>query len=79
MEEEGEFGDYNAVSRSPASLEPVLCMLRRSIYRQRSLPWAIPDPPKEPIFVLTPNHDRVVDDNFVTTGQIWWEVRPGFT
>ena len=26
--------------------------------------------------MLTPNHDRVVDDNFVTTGQIWWEVRP---
>jgi hypothetical protein len=26
--------------------------------------------------VPTPNHDHVVDDNFVTTGQIWWEVRP---
>src|SRR5215813_1915677 len=36
----------------------------------------IPGPPKEPIFVPTPNHDHVVDDNFVTTGQIWWEVRP---
>src|SRR5262245_6723253 len=36
----------------------------------------IPGPPREPIFVPTPNHDHVVDDNFVTTGQIWWEVRP---
>ncbi len=36
----------------------------------------LPGPPKEPIFVPTPNHDHVVDDNFVTTGQIWWEVRP---
>jgi len=36
----------------------------------------IPGPPKQPIFVPTPNHDHVVDDDFVTTGQIWWEVRP---
>jgi hypothetical protein len=36
----------------------------------------ISGPPKEPIFVPTPNHDHVVDDNFVTTGQIWREVRP---
>ena len=36
----------------------------------------IAGPPREPIFVPTPNHDHVVDDNFVTTGQIWWEVRP---
>jgi hypothetical protein len=33
-------------------------------------------PPKMPIFLPTPNHDHVVDDDFVTTGQIWWEVRP---
>jgi hypothetical protein len=36
----------------------------------------IPGPPTHPIFVPTPNHSHVVDDNFVTTGQIWWEVRP---
>lgn len=28
----------------------------------------IPGPPKAPIFVPTPNHSHVVDDNFVTTG-----------
>lgn len=33
-------------------------------------------PPMANIFLPTPNHDHVVDDNFVTTGQIWWEVRP---
>lgn len=33
-------------------------------------------PPKAPIFLPTPNHSHVVDDNFVTTGAIWWEVRP---
>jgi hypothetical protein len=32
--------------------------------------------PKAPIFLPTPNHSHVVDDNFVTTGAIWWEVRP---
>ena len=36
----------------------------------------IPNPPKAPLFVPTPNHSHVVDDNFVTTGAIWWEVRP---
>jgi len=36
----------------------------------------IPGPPRGPIFVPTPNHDHVVDDNFVATGEIWWEVRP---
>jgi hypothetical protein len=33
-------------------------------------------PPNANIFLPTPNHDHVVDDNFVTTGEIWWEVRP---
>jgi hypothetical protein len=33
-------------------------------------------PPKAPIFLPTPNHSHVVDDNFVTTAPIWWEVRP---
>ena len=33
-------------------------------------------PPKAPIFLPTPNHSHVVDDNFVSTGAIWWEVRP---
>ena len=36
----------------------------------------IPGPPREPIFVPTPNHSHVVDDNFVSTAPIWWEVRP---
>src|ERR1041385_3627273 len=33
-------------------------------------------PPKAPIFVPTPNHSHVVDDDFVNTPDIWWEVRP---
>lgn len=33
-------------------------------------------PPKAPIFVPTPNHSHVVDDGFVNTADIWWEVRP---
>lgn len=33
-------------------------------------------PPTMPIFVPTPNHSHVVDDDKVTTEQIWWEVRP---
>jgi len=36
----------------------------------------IPNPPKGPIFVPTPNHDHVVDNSRVNTGAIWWEVRP---
>jgi len=33
-------------------------------------------PPRAPIVLPTPNHSHVVDDNFVKTGAIWWEVRP---
>src|ERR1051326_2286986 len=33
-------------------------------------------PPTKPLFVPTPNHSHVVDDSEVTTGDIWWEVRP---
>jgi hypothetical protein len=33
-------------------------------------------PPTAPVFVPTPNHSHVVDDNFVNTKPIWWEVRP---
>lgn len=33
-------------------------------------------PPTRPIFLPTPNHSHVVDDDFVNTGAIWWEVRP---
>jgi hypothetical protein len=29
-----------------------------------------------PIFVPTPNHSHVIDNLRVTTGPIWWEVRP---
>jgi hypothetical protein len=36
----------------------------------------IPNPPKGPIFVPTPNHDHVVDNSRVNTKPIWWEVRP---
>lgn len=36
----------------------------------------IPNPPKGPIFVPTPNHDHIVDNSRVNTGAIWWEVRP---
>jgi hypothetical protein len=33
-------------------------------------------PPTMPVFVPTPNHSHVVDDDFVNTTPIWWEVRP---
>lgn len=36
----------------------------------------VPNPPKGPIFVPTPNHDHVVDNSRVNTQPIWWEVRP---
>lgn len=36
----------------------------------------IPNPPKGPIFVPTPNHDHVVDNSRVNAKPIWWEVRP---
>ncbi|HEY1301074.1 MAG TPA: hypothetical protein VGF07_11300 [Stellaceae bacterium] len=36
----------------------------------------IPNPPKAPIFVPTPNHSHVIDDVFVNIMPIWWEVRP---
>jgi hypothetical protein len=36
----------------------------------------VPGPPTMPIFVPTPNHDHIVDNNFVNTNSIWWEVRP---
>ena len=36
----------------------------------------IPNPPKGPLFVPTPNHDHVVDNSRVNTTPIWWEVRP---
>jgi hypothetical protein len=36
----------------------------------------IPNPPTAPIFVPTPNHSHVVDNDRVNTEPIWWEVRP---
>lgn len=36
----------------------------------------IPNPPTGPIFVPTPNHSHVVDNGFLNTRPIWWEVRP---
>lgn len=33
-------------------------------------------PPAGPIFVPTPNHSHVVDNGFLNTKAIWWEVRP---
>ncbi|MGC2077199.1 MAG: hypothetical protein WA728_14420 [Xanthobacteraceae bacterium] len=36
----------------------------------------IPNPPTGPLFVPTPNHSHVVDNGFLNTGAIWWEVRP---
>ena len=33
-------------------------------------------PPKMPLFVPTPNHDHVVDNDRTNTRPIWWEVRP---
>lgn len=36
----------------------------------------IQGPPTAPIFVPTPNHSHVVDNGFLQTKNIWWEVRP---
>jgi hypothetical protein len=36
----------------------------------------IPNPPKSPLFVPTPNHSHIVDNSRVNTQPIWWEVRP---
>jgi hypothetical protein len=36
----------------------------------------IPNPPTGPLFVPTPNHSHVVDNGFLNTKPIWWEVRP---
>ena len=36
----------------------------------------IPGPPTAPIFVPTPNHSHVVDNDQVDTKAIWWQVRP---
>ena len=33
-------------------------------------------PPTAPVFVPTPNHSHIVDNDFVNTDPIWWEVRP---
>jgi hypothetical protein len=35
-----------------------------------------PGPATMNIFVPTPNHSHVVDNGFVNTRPIWWEVRP---
>lgn len=36
----------------------------------------VPGPAKAPIFVPTPNHSHIVDNGFLKTKAIWWEVRP---
>jgi len=36
----------------------------------------VPKPPLFPLFLPTPNHSHVVDDDFINTKPIWWEVRP---
>lgn len=36
----------------------------------------IPGPVKAPIFLPTPNHSHVVDNNDTNDPAIWWEVRP---
>jgi hypothetical protein len=33
-------------------------------------------PPHMNIFLPTPNHSHVVDNDFINTEPIWWEVRP---
>jgi hypothetical protein len=35
-----------------------------------------PNPPTAPIFVPSPNHSHVVDNDQVNTKAIWWQVRP---
>jgi hypothetical protein len=35
-----------------------------------------PNPPTANVFVPTPNHSHVVDNDRVNTEPIWWEVRP---
>lgn len=36
----------------------------------------LPGPPRMPIFLPTPNHSHVVDNDRVDTAAIWWQVRP---
>src|SRR5499427_3761740 len=36
----------------------------------------VPNPPKGPLFVPTPNHSHIVDNSRVNTAPIWWQVRP---
>ena len=36
----------------------------------------IPNPPTGPLFVPTPNHSHVIDNDRVNAQPIWWEVRP---
>lgn len=36
----------------------------------------VPNPPKAPLFVPTPNHSHIVDNSRVNAGPIWWQVRP---
>ncbi len=36
----------------------------------------LPKPPTAPLFVPTPNHSHVVDNDQGNTPPIWWEVRP---
>ena len=79
---------FAASKRSAGGERPVVIRLGRNVSTHPSKASSvdlsttlvalgkISGPPKEPIFVPTPNHDHVVDDNFVSTGQIWWEVRP---
>jgi hypothetical protein len=36
----------------------------------------VPSPPAANVFVPTPNHSHVIDNNEVNEKAIWWEVRP---
>ena len=72
--------DPAITTQCPDPSHPVAgtCTMHASIVDLSVILYALgkAGPPKAPIFLPTPNHSHVVDDNFINTGAIWWEVRP---
>jgi hypothetical protein len=63
----------------PNNPEPGTCTMHASSVDLSVLLAAmsgIPKRPKAPLFVPTPNHSHVVDNGFVNTKAIWWEMKP---
>jgi hypothetical protein len=60
----------------PNNAVPGTCTMHASSVDLSVLLAKTDAPPTAPIFVPTPNHSHVVDNDSVETGAIWWEVRP---